>query len=330
MSESFPRYRRLRRTPWLRAMVAEHRLHVSDLIWPIFVQEGKNKVTKVPNLPGIERLSVDKVVLAAKEAAGLGIPAVALFPVVPANKKTPDAKEALNPENILCQAIRAVKKAVPGIGIIGDVALDPYISHGHDGVLGKDGDVDNDATVAVLCKQAVLLAKAGCDIIAPSDMMDGRVAAIRAALDAAGFTQIPILSYAVKYASAFYDPFRLAVGSKQSQPIDKRTYQMDVANSDEAIREALQDIKEGADMIMVKPGLLCLDIIAKVKQSVNVPVVAYHVSGEYAMLKAAAAAGLLDDKTTMLETLFAFKRAGADAIITYAARDVAKRLRSSS
>ena len=324
MSNSFPRYRRLRRTPWLREMVAEHRLHVSDLIWPLFVQEGKNKCTKISQLPGIERLSVDLAVRAAQEAAALGIPAVALFPVVPQEKKTPRAQEALNKQNILCQAIRAVKKSVPNIGIIGDVALDPYISHGHDGVLGNDGEVDNDATVAILCKQAVLLAQAGCDIIAPSDMMDGRVAAIRSALDKAGFSHIPILSYAVKYASCFYDPFRVAVGSTQSKPIDKRGYQMDVANSNESLREAMQDIAEGADLLMVKPGLLCLDIIARIKNAVNVPLVAYHVSGEYAMLQSAASAGLIDKKAATLETLLAFKRAGADAIITYAAREVAE------
>ena len=308
-------------------MVAEHRLHVHDLIWPLFVQEGKNKRTAVTALPGIERLSVDLAVQAAADAARLGIPAIAVFPVIPAEKKTPRAQEALNQKNILCQAIRAIKQSVPEIGIIGDVALDPYISHGHDGILDKGGDVDNDATVAMLCKQAVLLTKAGCDIIAPSDMMDGRVAAIRAALDDADFSHIPILSYAVKYASQFYDPFRVAVGSKQTKPIDKRGYQMDVANSDEALREAKQDITEGADMLMVKPGLLCLDIIARVKQEINAPLVAYHVSGEYAMLQSAASAGLINKKAAMLETLLAFKRAGADAIITYAAKEVAEWLR---
>lgn len=327
MTASFPRFRRLRRTPWLRALVSEHRLDVSDLIWPLFVQEG-DKTVEVKALPGIARMSVADTVQAAKEAAGLGIPAVALFPVIPQEKKSEEADEAINADNILCRAIRAMKKEVPGIGIIGDVALDPYISHGHDGLLGKDGDVDNDATVAMLCKQAVVLAQAGCDIIAPSDMMDGRVAAIRIALDRTGFSHIPILSYAVKYASVFYDPFRVAVGSKQTKPIDKRGYQMDCANSDEALREVRQDIAEGADMVMVKPGLLCLDIIARVKREVNVPVFAYHVSGEYAMLQSATTAGLLDLKAATLETLLAFKRAGADAIITYAARDVAKWLRA--
>ncbi len=312
----------------MRALVAEHSLQVTDLVWSLFVQEGENTATKVDGLPGIERLTIDRVIEAAKEAAILGIPAIALFPVVPVEKKSEKAEEAFHADNLLCRAIRAVKKAVPDIGIIGDVALDPYISHGHDGVLDAHGEVDNDATVAILCKQAVALASAGCDIIAPSDMMDGRVAAIRTALDKAGFTQIPILSYAVKYASCFYDPFRKAVGSKQSKPIDKRGYQMDVANSDEAIREALQDLKEGADMVMVKPGLMCLDIIAKVKAASSVPVFAYHVSGEYAMLKAAASAGLLDEKAAMLETLLSLKRAGADAILTYAARDVAKWLKA--
>ena len=330
MSAPIIRHRRLRRTPWLRALVAEHHLQVSDLIWPMFVQDGKNKCTKIPQLPGIERLSVDLAVTAAKEAALLGIPAIALFPVIPQEKKTPSAKEALRADNVLCNAIRAIKKSVPEIGIIGDVALDPYISHGHDGVLDKNGDVDNDATVAILCKQAVLLARAGCDIIAPSDMMDGRVAAIRAALDKAGFHHIPILSYAVKYASCFYDPFRVAVGSKQTKPIDKRGYQMDCANSNEAVREAMQDIAEGADMLMVKPGLLCLDIITRIKNTVNAPLVAYHVSGEYAMLQSAASAGLIDKKAATLETLLAFKRAGADAIITYAAKEAAQWLREAS
>ena len=324
MSQLITRFRRLRASPWMRALVTEHRLHASDLIWPLFVQEGENQVTPVAGLPGVDRLSIDKLIGAAQEAVSLGIPAIALFPVVPHAQKSDRAEEAFNPENLICRAIRAVKASVPQIGIIGDLALDPYTSHGHDGVLNAAGDVDNDATVVLLCKQAVTLADAGCDIVAPSDMMDGRIGAIRAALDAAGHTQTPILSYAAKYASAFYGPFRAAVGSQQAQPIDKKTYQMNPANSAEALREVAQDIAEGADMVMVKPGLLYLDVIAKVKAAHTIPLFAYHVSGEYAMLKAAASQGMIDEKAAMLETLLAFKRAGADAILTYAARDVAK------
>ncbi len=318
------RPRRLRRAPWLRALVAEHALRVEDLIWPLFVQEGVGLVTAVDGLPAVNRLSIDEVVNAAKEAAALGIPAIALFPVTPADKKTEDGSEALNAENLVCRAIRAVKAAVPEIGIIADVALDPYTTHGHDGVLGTDGDVANDATVHILCRQAVVLAQAGADIVAPSDMMDGRVGEIRAALDDAGFEQIAILSYAAKYASAFYGPFRAAVGSKNNLgKADKRTYQMNPANATEALREVALDMAEGADMLMVKPASLYLDIIARVAESSDVPVFAYHVSGEYAMLKAAVAAGMLDEKAATLETLLAMKRAGATAILTYAARDVA-------
>lgn len=323
------RPRRLRRTPWLRALVAETTLRVEDLVWPLFVQEGEGKVTLVDGLPGVNRLSIDKIVEAAREAAALGIPAIALFPVTPQEKKTDDGYEALDSGNLVCRAIRAVKKEVPEIGIIADVALDPYTTHGHDGVLGADGDVANDATVAVLCKQAVTLADAGCDIVAPSDMMDGRVGEIRAALDEAGHTQIAILSYAAKYASAFYGPFRAAVGSKNNLGrADKRTYQMNPANSLEAVREVTLDLAEGADMVMVKPASLYLDIIAELKRLSDVPVFAYHVSGEYAMLKAAVAAGMLEEKSATLETLLSIKRAGATAILTYAARDVAEWLRA--
>jgi porphobilinogen synthase len=272
----------------------------------------------------VQRYSIDQLVEAAKEAASLGIPAIALFPVVPPEKKSDDAGEALNPDNLVHCAIRAVKAAVPNIGIIGDVALDPYTTHGHDGLIDTDGDIANDKTVAVLAKQAVALAQAGCDIVAPSDMMDGRIGAIRAQLDAQGFAKTVILSYAAKYASAFYGPFRAAVGSKKSVPLDKRTYQMNPANHREALREVALDVAEGADMVMVKPGLLYLDVLARVKDSCDLPVFAYHVSGEYAMLKAAATAGMLDEKAATLETLLAFKRAGADAILTYAARDVAR------
>lgn len=324
------RLRRLRRTPWIRALVAEHHLHVQDLIWPLFVTEGEGVLEAVDGLPGVHRRSIDQLVLAAKDAASLGIPAIALFPVVPPALKTEDACEAFNAENLFCRAIRAVKAAVPNIGIIGDVALDPYTTHGHDGLVGDDGDLMNDETVAVLVKQAVCMAQAGCDIVAPSDMMDGRVAAIRDGLDEAGFINTPILSYAAKYASAFYGPFRAAVGSKKAQPLDKRSYQMNSANVREALREVALDVAEGADMVMVKPGTLYLDVLYRVKELCDLPVFAYHVSGEYAMLKAASAQGMLDEKAATLETLLAFKRAGADAILTYAARDVAEWLRDSN
>jgi porphobilinogen synthase len=324
------RPRRLRRTPWIRALVAEHHLRVEDLIWPLFVTEGEGVLDAVDGLPGVHRRSIDQLVLAAKEAASLGIPAIALFPVVPAELKTDDAREAFNPENLFCRAIRAIKEAVPNLGIIGDVALDPYTTHGHDGLVGEDGDLMNDETVAVLVKQAVCMAQAGCDIVAPSDMMDGRVAAIRDGLDEAGLINTPILSYAAKYASAFYGPFRAAVGSKKAQPLDKRSYQMNPANVREALREVALDVAEGADMVMVKPGTLYLDVLYRVKELCDLPVFAYHVSGEYAMLKAASAQGMLDEKAATLETLLAFKRAGADAILTYAARDVAAWLRASN
>ena len=321
------RPRRLRRTAWLRAMVAEHHLRAADLIWPLFVQEGAGKVTPIEGLPGVERLSIDMIVGAAREAVELGIPAIALFPVTPGDKKTEDGREAFNPENLMCRAIRAVKKSVPEIGIIADVALDPYTSHGHDGVLAADGDVANDATIAVLCKQAVVLAEAGCDIVAPSDMMDGRIGEIRASLDKAGYENTVILSYAAKYASALYGPFRAAVGSATNLgKADKRTYQMNPANATEALREVALDLAEGADMVMVKPASLYLDIIAQVRKVSDVPVLAYHVSGEYAMVKVAAAAGVIDDQAVMLETLLAMKRAGANAILTYAARDMARLL----
>lgn len=323
------RPRRLRRTAWLRALATETQLRAENLILPLFVQEGAGLVTPIDSLPGVSRLSVDKVVEAAREAAALGIPAIALFPATPAEKKTEDGREALNPDKLVCRAIRAVKAAVPEVGIIADVALDPYTTHGHDGVLGTDGDVANDATVAMLCKQAVVLAEAGCDIVAPSDMMDGRIGEIRAALDDAGFAHVVILSYAAKYASAFYGPFRAAVGSKNALgKADKRTYQMNPANRIEAAREVALDLAEGADMVMVKPATLYLDIISDVKVASDVPVVAYHVSGEYAMLKAAVAAGMFDEKAAMLETLLSIRRAGADAILTYAARDVAQWLKA--
>lgn len=319
---TFPdvRLRRLRARPWLREMAQENRLHVSDLIWPLFVQEGKNKRTEVKGLPGVARLSIDLLVKEVKEASRLGIPAIALFPVTDAKLKSADGKEAWNKKNLVCRAIAEVKAAVLEIGVIADVALDPYTTHGHDGILNKAGDVDNDKTVAALVKQAQTLVDAGCDIVAPSDMMDGRVKAIRAELP-----HTPILAYSAKYASAFYGPFREAVGSKSNLgKADKRTYQMNPANSDEALREVGQDIAEGADMVMVKPGTLYLDIIQRVRTEFNVPVFAYHVSGEYAMLKAAADAGMLDEQAAMLEVMMAFKRAGVSGILTYAAKDLAR------
>lgn len=311
-------------------MVQEHRLAVSDLIWPLFICDGKNQREPVISLPGVERLSIDLLVEAVAEAVALGIPAIALFPATPAEKKTPDCEEALNSENLVCRATRAVKQAHgERIGVVCDVALDPYSSHGQDGLV-RDGYVVNDETVEVLCKQAIVQAAAGCDVIAPSDMMDGRVRAIRQALDKEGFVDVQIMAYAAKYASAFYGPFREAVGSAGNLGTgDKRTYQMDPANADEALREVALDIAEGADSVMVKPGMPYLDIVRMVKQTFGVPTFAYQVSGEYAMLAAAAEQGWLDREKTMLESLTAFKRAGADGILTYFARDVAKLLRES-
>jgi porphobilinogen synthase len=307
--------------------VAENRLSVDDLIWPIFVQDGTGKRTPVTSMPGVDRLSVDLLAAAAGEAAELGIPAIALFPATDPAKKTPDGDEAFNPENLVCQSVRAVKEACPDLGIICDVALDPYTSHGHDGLL-RDGYVVNDETLEVLCQQAVNQAQAGCDVIAPSDMMDGRVRAIRKALDAAGFHHVQILSYAAKYASAFYGPFRDAVGSASSlSGGDKKTYQMDPANGDEALREVALDIAEGADMVMVKPGMPYLDIVHRVKEAFGLPTFVYQVSGEYAMLCAAADRGWLDRDRVMLESLLAFKRAGANGVLTYFAIDAARRLK---
>ncbi|MEW5728723.1 MAG: porphobilinogen synthase, partial [Pseudomonadota bacterium] len=306
---------------------SENRLAVDDLIWPLFVVEGSGVRQGVASMPGVERLSIDLLVEAAAHAAGLGIPAVAVFPSVDPALKTPDAAEALNPDNLVCRAVRAVKKAVPGIGVICDVALDPFNSDGHDGIV-RDGYVVNDETVEALRRMAVVQAEAGCDVVAPSDMMDGRVAAIRDALDAAGLIDVSILSYAAKYASAFYGPFRDAVGSGSALKGDKKAYQMDPANTDEALREVALDIAEGADMVMVKPGLPYLDIVRRVKDGFAVPTFAYQVSGEYAMMKAAAANGWLDWTKVMMESLLAFKRAGADGILTYCAPEAAKLLKS--
>ncbi len=319
------RPRRLRQAPWVRELVQETRLHPSDLILPIFITEGKDLATPISSMPHVSRLSIDLLVARAKEAHSLGIPAIAVFPQIDAGKKTLRGEEALNPENLVCRAIKAVKDAVPEIGIITDVALDPYTSHGHDGLL-ENGDVANDATVEILASQALVQAAAGCDIVAPSDMMDGRVGAIRAALEQNGHTNTIILAYAAKYASAMYGPFRDAVGSNKGTYLDKRSYQMNPANAREALREIALDVAEGADMVMVKPGIAYLDIVTRASEEFNLPVLAYQVSGEYAMIHAAAANGWVDGNAVMLEQLLAFKRAGASAILTYAAVDVAKSL----
>ena len=321
------RLRRNRRDPWSRRLVAETVLTPNDLIWTVFVCEGEGRSEPVGSMPGIERLSADLLAEQARVAHDLGIPALAIFPQTPAAAKTPDGDEALNPDNLVCQAVRAVKAAVPEIGVICDVALDPYTSHGHDGLL-RDGYIVNDETVDVLCRQALVQAEAGCDVIAPSDMMDGRVGAIRRALDEAGFERVRILSYAAKYASVYYGPFRDAIGSTGNLAGgDKRGYQMDPANGDEALREVAMDIEEGADMVMVKPGMPYLDIVYRVKAAFGLPTYVYQVSGEYAMLKAAGERGWLDGDGAILEALQGFKRAGADGVLTYAALDVARRLR---
>ncbi len=326
---NFPntRLRRVRSTDWSRRLVRENSLAVDDLIWPLFVCEGENLREPVPSMPGVERLSIDLLVKAIEEAVSLGIPAVALFPATVAEKKTPECEEAVNPDNLVCRAVRAVKAAHGDkIGVICDVALDPYSSHGQDGLV-RDGYVANDETVEMLCQQSVVQAEAGCDIIAPSDMMDGRIGAIRAALDEKNFQHVQIMAYAAKYASAFYGPFRDAVGSSANLGSgDKRTYQMNPANGDEALREVALDLAEGADSVMVKPGMPYLDIVYRVKETFGVPTFAYQVSGEYAMLSAAAERGWLDGEKAMLESLVAFKRAGADGVLTYFARDVAKLL----
>jgi porphobilinogen synthase len=318
--------RRLRRHAWTRRLVAETQLTVNDLIWPTFVIEGENRRETISSMPSVERLSVDLMVRAAEEAADLGIPVVALFPCIDPSLKTPDGQEATNERNLVCRAVRAVKKAVPQIGVLCDVALDPYTSHGHDGLL-IEGDVANDETLEVLARQALAQAEAGCDIVAPSDMMDGRIGAIRNALEANGFSNTLIMAYAAKYASAFYGPFRDAVGSAKALTGDKRTYQMDPANSDEALREVGLDLAEGADMVMVKPGMPYLDIVQRVKDAFRVPVFAYQVSGEYAMLNAAVERGWLERERTILESLIAFRRAGASGVLTYFALEAARLLK---
>jgi porphobilinogen synthase len=320
------RLRRNRRSDWARRMVSESKLSTDDLIWPLFVMDGQNARQPVASMPGVERLSVDQAVREAERAAKLAIPCIALFPFTDPALRDETGSEALNADNLVCRAIRAIKKEVPEIGLLCDVALDPFTSHGHDGLL-HEGQILNDETVAVLVKQALVQAQAGCDIIAPSDMMDGRVGAIRKALDDANFTDVSIMAYAAKYASAFYGPFRDAVGSAKTLSGDKRTYQMDPGNTDEALREVALDIEEGADMIMVKPGMPYLDIVARVKETFAMPTFAYQVSGEYAMIMAAAQNGWLDGERAIFEGLIAFKRAGADGVLTYFAPRVAEKLK---
>lgn len=322
---AFPgtRLRRTRAEEFSRRMVSENHLGTDDLIWPMFVVEGSGERQPIASMPGVDRLSINLLTDAVGEAASLGIPAVAVFPCTDPALKTPDAAEAVNPDNLVCRAVAAIKDATPEVGVICDVALDPYNSDGHDGLL-RDGVIVNDETLDVLCRQALVQATAGCDIIAPSDMMDGRVGAIRAALDESGFQNIKIMSYAAKYASAFYGPFRDAVGSGGALKGDKKTYQMDPANSDEALREVAMDLAEGADMVMVKPGMPYLDIIRRIKDTFAAPTFAYQVSGEYAMLKAAVANGWLDNDRVVMESLTAFKRAGANGVLTYLAPEAAK------
>ena len=319
------RLRRNRRADWSRRLVRETILTPDDLIWPLFVIDGERERSEVAAMPGVARLSIDLAVKAAEDAAAIGLAAIALFPNTDPALRDETASQAFNPGNLVCRAVRAIKAAVPEIGIICDVALDPYTSHGHDGLLDEDGRVDNDRTLEALVTQALVQAEAGCDILAPSDMMDGRIGAIRAALEANGFIDTQILSYAAKYASAFYGPFRDAVGAQLRG--DKKTYQMDPANGDEALREVALDIAEGADMVMVKPGIAYLDIVWRVKEAFKLPTFVYQTSGEYAMLAAAAERGWLDRDRVILENLLAFKRAGADAIFTYFAPEVARRLK---
>lgn len=318
----------MRRDNFSRRLMCEHVLTVNDLIYPVFILDGKNRRETVASMPGVERLSLDLLMPVAEECLFLGIPAVALFPVIDNSLKSLGGKEALNPDGLVPRAVAALKNRFPELGIITDVALDPYTSHGQDGLIDDKGYVTNDQTVAVLAQQAVCHAQAGADVVAPSDMMDGRVAALRAALEKAGYIHTRILAYAAKYASSFYGPFRDAVGSAANLGKgDKRTYQMDPANSDEALWEVGLDLQEGADMVMVKPGMPYLDIIRRIKDSYDAPTFAYQVSGEYAMLKAAALNGWLDEKDCALEALLSFKRAGADGILTYFARDAARWLK---
>ncbi|MBY8975717.1 porphobilinogen synthase [Rhodobacteraceae bacterium NNCM2] len=320
------RPRRLRQAKWIRSMVAENALSPADFIWPCFVIDGENKAEAIETMPGVERLSIDRLVEKAAEAADLGIPAISIFPNTPDELKTPGAEEAWNPENLVNRATRAVKASVPGIGVMLDVALDPYNSDGHDGIMAGD-EILNDETLLALEKQTLAQAEAGADIMGPSDMMDGRVAIMRRALEEHEYQNVTIMTYGAKYASAFYGPFRDAVGSGGALKGDKKTYQMNPANSDEALREIAMDLDEGADMVMVKPGMPYLDICQRVSSELKVPTFAYQVSGEYAMLKGAMGNGWLDEKTGMLESLMAFKRAGCSGILTYFALDAARALR---
>jgi porphobilinogen synthase len=321
------RPRRNRKAEWARRMVRENVLTTDDLIWPLFLIDGNNKREQIASMPGVERLSVDQAVRDAERAMKLTIPCLALFPYTDPSLRDEEGSEATNPNNLVCQAVRAIKKEFPEIGILCDVALDPFTSHGHDGLI-TDGKILNDETVAVLVRQALVQAEAGCDIIAPSDMMDGRVAAIREGLDHAGLLDVQIMAYAAKYASAFYGPFRDAIGSAKTLTGDKRTYQMDSANTDEALREVELDIAEGADMVMVKPGMPYLDVVRRVKDTFAMPTFAYQVSGEYAMIAAAANNGWLDGDRAMMESLLAFKRAGADGVLSYFAPKAAEKLRA--
>ena len=325
---SFPatRMRRNRRTDWSRRLIAENTLSVNDLIWPLFLVDGEKKREAVPTMPGVERLSVDQAVLAAEEAVKLGIPVLALFPYTATEDRDEEGTLAIDPENLVCRATRAIKKAFPELGILCDVALDPFTSHGHDGLI-REETILNDETVEVLVRQALNQVEAGCDIVAPSDMMDGRIAAIRTALEATGRHDTQIMAYAAKYASAFYGPFRDAIGSTSALKGDKRTYQMDPANGDEAMREVALDIAEGADMVMVKPGMPYLDIVSRVKREFGMPTFAYQVSGEYAMIAGAIERGWLDRDRVILESLTGFKRAGADGVLTYFAPHAAKLLK---
>jgi porphobilinogen synthase len=321
------RPRRNRKSEWARRMVRENVLTTDDLIWPLFVTGGHNHRTPVASMPGVDRLSVDQTVREAERAMKLSIPCIALFPYTEPSLRDEQGSEALNADNLVCQSVRAIKKEFPELGVLCDVALDPYTSHGHDGLL-EGGRILNDETVAVLVRQAVVQAEAGCDIIAPSDMMDGRVGAIREGLDRAGFQDVQIMAYAAKYASAFYGPFRDAIGSAKTLTGDKRTYQMDSANSDEALREVELDIAEGADMVMVKPGMPYLDVVRRVKDAFGMPTFAYQVSGEYAMIAGAANNGWIDGERAMMEALVAFKRAGADGVLTYFAPMAAEKLKA--
>jgi porphobilinogen synthase len=323
------RPRRNRKAEWARRLVRENVLTTNDLIWPMFVVDGNNTRTPVASMPGVDRLTVDQAVRDAERAMKLDIPCIALFPYTEPSLRDENGSEALNPNNLVCQSVRAIKKEFPEIGVLCDVALDPFTSHGHDGLI-EDGKILNDETVAVLVRQALVQAEAGCDIIAPSDMMDGRVGAIREALDEAGFLDVQIMSYAAKYASAFYGPFRDAIGSAKTLIGDKRTYQMDSANSDEALREVELDIAEGADMVMVKPGMPYLDVVRRVKDTFAMPTFVYQVSGEYAMIAAAANNGWIDGDRAMMESLLGFKRAGADGILTYFAPKAAEKIKANS